>query len=137
MEHPDALNDDFNLSTAESTTVLELAELIWRKIKGPTCRSATCHDDPFEHDVQKRVPRRRRRPSEVLGFEATTTLDEMLDEVIPWIEQAVEDGTHLRAEGQPRRAVGRRQQAPAPVAACPGLPNVVDSATRVSPPGCG
>ena len=26
MEHPDALNDDFNLSTAESTTVLELAE---------------------------------------------------------------------------------------------------------------
>ena len=32
------------------------------------------------------------RPSEVLGFEATTTLDEMLDEVIPWIEQAVADG---------------------------------------------
>ena len=23
----------------------------------------------------------------MLGFEATTTLDEMLDEVIPWIEQ--------------------------------------------------
>ena len=34
MEHPDALNDDFNLSTAQSTTVLELAEVIWRKIKG-------------------------------------------------------------------------------------------------------
>ena len=26
----------------------------------------------------------------MLGFEATTTLDEMLDEVIPWIEQAIE-----------------------------------------------
>ena len=34
MEHPAALNDDFNLSTAQSTTVLELAELIWTKIKG-------------------------------------------------------------------------------------------------------
>ena len=34
MEHPDALNDDFNISTSESTTVLELAELIWKKIKG-------------------------------------------------------------------------------------------------------
>src|SRR6204780_4593417 len=29
MEHEDALNEDFNLSTAESTTVLELAQLIW------------------------------------------------------------------------------------------------------------
>ena len=35
MEHPDALNEDFNLSTAESTTVLELAEAIWAAIKGP------------------------------------------------------------------------------------------------------
>jgi hypothetical protein len=28
----------------------------------------------------------------VLGFEATTGLDEMLDEVIPWVTQAVQDG---------------------------------------------
>jgi hypothetical protein len=28
----------------------------------------------------------------VLGFEATTSLDEMLDEVIPWIEQAIAEG---------------------------------------------
>jgi nucleoside-diphosphate-sugar epimerase len=34
MEHPDALGDDFNLSTPESTTVLELAEKIWHRIKG-------------------------------------------------------------------------------------------------------
>jgi hypothetical protein len=30
---------------------------------------------------------------ELLGFEATTTLDEMLDIVIPWIARAVEAGT--------------------------------------------
>jgi len=29
---------------------------------------------------------------EVLGFEATTSLDEMLDEVIPWVNQAVREG---------------------------------------------
>ena len=29
----------------------------------------------------------------MLGFEATTTLDEMLDEVIPWIDAAIEEGT--------------------------------------------
>jgi UDP-glucose 4-epimerase len=28
----------------------------------------------------------------LLGFEATTTLDSMLDEVIPWIRQAMADG---------------------------------------------
>ena len=34
MESPKAVNDDFNLSTATSTTVLELAEAIWRKVHG-------------------------------------------------------------------------------------------------------
>src|ERR1700727_799720 len=34
MESPEALNEDFNLSTATSTTVLELAETIWKKIHG-------------------------------------------------------------------------------------------------------
>jgi nucleoside-diphosphate-sugar epimerase len=28
----------------------------------------------------------------VLGFSATTTLDEMLDEVIPWIKEAISVG---------------------------------------------
>ena len=38
MEKKEALNEDFNISTAESTTVLELAELIWSKInKGKPC----------------------------------------------------------------------------------------------------
>ncbi len=33
IEHPKALNDDFNISTAASTTVLELAALIWQKLR--------------------------------------------------------------------------------------------------------
>jgi len=91
IEHPGAHNQDFNLSTAESTTVLELAELIWRKIKGPGVPLRVEHDPPFEHDVHKRVPAvdKARR---ILGFEATTPLDAMLDEVIPWIAQALAAG---------------------------------------------
>jgi nucleoside-diphosphate-sugar epimerase len=91
MEHPDATNEDFNLSTEESTTVLELAELIWRKIKGPDVAFRYVSDEPFEHDVQRRVPSVE-KAARVLGYKATTTLDGMLDEVIPWIRQAVEDG---------------------------------------------
>jgi UDP-glucose 4-epimerase len=92
MEHPAALNEDFNLSTAESTTVRELAEVIWTKIKGPDAPFSFVSDPSFEYDVQKRVPSVS-KAKEVLGFEATTTLDQMLDEVIPWIEQAVAEGT--------------------------------------------
>jgi len=91
MEHPDARNDDFNLSTAASTTVRELAEVIWRKLKGPDVPLSIVSDEAYDHDVQKRVPSVE-KAKRVLGFEATTTLDEMLDEVIPWIERAVADG---------------------------------------------
>lgn len=91
MEHEAARNEDFNLSTAASTTVLELAEVIWRKIKGPEVPFRYVSDEPFEHDVAKRVPDVT-KARELLGFEATTTLDEMLDEVIPWVTQAVREG---------------------------------------------
>lgn len=88
MEHPSATNDDFNLSTATSTTVLELARLLWRKIKGPDEPFRWVSDPPFEHDVQRRSPAVEKAAS-ILGFEAKTSLDEMLDEVIPWIRIAV------------------------------------------------
>jgi UDP-glucose 4-epimerase len=92
MEHEDARNEDFNLSTAEGTTVRELAEAIWRKVKGPDVPLRLVHDDPFEYDVQRRVPATD-KAKRVLGFEATTSLDTMLDEVIPWIDAAIKAGT--------------------------------------------
>ena len=99
MEHPAALNDDFNLSTAESTTVLELAEMIWQKINGADKPFRYTSDAAFEYDVQTRVPDVSTRPSGCWASRPTTTLDEMLDEVIPWIEQrhrGRHDLTHQR-----------------------------------------
>ena len=91
MASPRALNQDFNLSTAHSTTVLELAQLIWSKIHGDE-PFRYVSDPPFEHDVQRRVPATQ-KAQEILGFEATTSLEAMLDEVIPWIRQAIEAGS--------------------------------------------
>ena len=54
MEHPDARNDDFNLSTDRSTTVLELAEIIWRKARGD--------DEPFRYVSDAGLRPRRRSP---------------------------------------------------------------------------
>ena len=91
MEHPAALNEDFNLSTAESTTVLELAEVIWRRSRARTCRSG-CLRRPLRYDVQSGC-RRRRRPSGCWGSRRPRRWTTMLDEVIPWIAQAIENGT--------------------------------------------
>ena len=91
MESEAAYNEDFNLSTAQGTTVLELAAAIWRKLKGPDVPFRYTSDPGYEYDVQKRVPSVQ-KSKDVLGFEALTTLDELLDEVIPWIEMAVAEG---------------------------------------------
>jgi nucleoside-diphosphate-sugar epimerase len=89
MESDRAHNEDFNLSTERSTTVRELAELVWRKVHGPSRPLRIVSDPPYEHDVQMRVPDVR-KARDVLGFEATTPLEDVLDEVIPWIREEIE-----------------------------------------------
>jgi nucleoside-diphosphate-sugar epimerase len=91
MESPQGLNEDFNLSTARSTTVRELAEIVWRKVHGPHRPLHLVSDPAYEHDVQMRVPDVR-KAREVLGFEATTPLEDVLDEVIPWIRDEISAG---------------------------------------------
>ncbi|MDB5049467.1 MAG: NAD-dependent epimerase/dehydratase [Fibrobacteres bacterium] len=90
MESDKARNQDFNLSTAASTTVLDLAKMVWKKIKGDKPFSFES-DAPFAHDVQMRVPDVR-KAREVLGYEAVTPLETALDEIIPWIERQIELG---------------------------------------------
>ena len=91
IEHPKAVNEDFNISTETSTTVLELAKLIWDKINIGKEFSYVC-DDPFTYDVQKRIPNVE-KAKQVLNFEANTSLDQILEEVIPWIKEQITAGT--------------------------------------------
>ncbi|MBI2001326.1 MAG: NAD-dependent epimerase/dehydratase family protein [candidate division NC10 bacterium] len=87
IESQQAVNEDFNLSSPVSTTVRELAELIWRKVHGDTPFRYVC-DPPFPYDVQMRIPGVE-KAKRLLGFEATTSLSEALDEVIPWIRRQI------------------------------------------------
>ena len=89
IEHPAALNQDFNLSTPVRTTVLELAELVWRKIHGSGKPFRYVSDPAYEYDVQERSPNTD-KSARLLGFHATTPLSEILDEVIPWIAGQIE-----------------------------------------------
>lgn len=91
IEHHAAKNEDFNLATSESTTVLKLAEEIWKRlVPGKPFRHVS--DPPFQYDVQVRIPDTRKAEA-VLGFRARTTLGDMLDIVIPWVVAQVEAGT--------------------------------------------
>lgn len=92
MERPEAFNEDFNLSTEEATSVRQLAETIWRKIRGPETPLTIVCDESYEHDIQRRVPDVR-KAKRLLAYEAKTPLDAMLDEVIPWIASAMRAGT--------------------------------------------
>ena len=91
MESPEAVNDDFNLSTARSTTVLELAECIWSKV----------HADGRPFALRLRQAVRARRPAPRSGrpegdggprLRGDDSLETMLDEVIPWIRDEVAAG---------------------------------------------
>jgi nucleoside-diphosphate-sugar epimerase len=90
LEREEAVNEDFNLSTGVSTTVLELAELIWRKVN-PNMAFSYVSDPAFRYDVQKRVPSVE-KAKRVLGFEANTSLSDALDEIIPWVRKQIEVG---------------------------------------------
>jgi nucleoside-diphosphate-sugar epimerase len=90
VEDERANNEDFNLSTPVSTTVLELAQMIWEKVR-PGEPFQFVSDTPYPYDVQKRIPSVE-KAKRVLGFEASTSLSEALDEIIPWVRQQIQLG---------------------------------------------
>jgi nucleoside-diphosphate-sugar epimerase len=90
IESENAVNEDFNLSTPVSTSVLELAEIIWKKIN-PDKPFRYVSDKPFKYDVNKRVPLVE-KAEKLLNFRAETTIETALDEIIPWIKEQIKTG---------------------------------------------
>lgn len=90
IEKEEAINEDFNLSNSVSTSIVDLARIIWVKINGDKPFHYTS-DQPFSYDVQKRVPSVA-KAKRLLGFEPTTSLDTALDEIIPWIQKQIDIG---------------------------------------------
>jgi nucleoside-diphosphate-sugar epimerase len=90
IEHPAAVNEDFNLSTPQGHDVLQVAQEIWTRLNpGKPFRYVS--DAPFKYDVQMRVPATE-KAKRLLGFEATTPLGRILDEVVPWVVEQIRLG---------------------------------------------
>jgi UDP-glucose 4-epimerase len=90
MESPEALNNDFNLSTSKSTSVLELANIVWREVNGEM-PFVYASDQAYEYDVQKRVPDTD-KAKRLLGFDAQIGLETGVKEVVAWIREQIELG---------------------------------------------
>ena len=82
MEHDAAMNQDFNLLQPLPPPSWSLLSSFGGKSVAPQVPFHYVSDPPFEHDVAK-TDTSVEKAKRVLGFEATTTLEDMLDEVIP------------------------------------------------------
>lgn len=83
MESPYAVNQAFNISSSYAVTMIELAQLIWAKLRPSEvfdCKLVS----GFPHDVQQRIPDVS-KAKRLLNFEAEIGLDESIDEVIKYI----------------------------------------------------
>ena len=89
IQSDEAINNDFNISTPEPTNVLDLAELIWKKLK-PNQSFRYTSDEPFEYDVQQRIPDTN-KAKELLGFEAEISLEESVSEVIEYMKNTTNE----------------------------------------------
>ncbi len=90
MESPKAVNEDFNISTDVSTSVIELAKLVWEEAR-PGEAFALANDPAFQYDVQKRVPDTG-KAEKMLGFKAQMPLRDSVREVVDWMRKEVAAG---------------------------------------------
>jgi UDP-glucose 4-epimerase len=90
LESPLAVNEDFNISTSSQSTVLELAEHVWRHFY-PSSIFEYESDPPYEYDVRNRVPDTR-KAKQILSFEAEVPLTSSVSEVCEWVRGAVARG---------------------------------------------
>jgi UDP-glucose 4-epimerase len=88
LAHPDAVNEDFNISAGEEMTVAEIARVIWEECGRDPAAFALEHQPTFDVDVQRRWPdvSKARR---VLGWEARIGVREGVRQTVDWLRTAL------------------------------------------------
>ena len=88
LEHDNAVNEDFNLSSPVETTILELARLLHGLCNVDWPFEVT-HVPGFEHDIRRRIPDVT-KAKRLLGWEARYRLEDKLPEVVAWLKTRLE-----------------------------------------------
>lgn len=84
LENKMAINQAFNISTADSHSVLELAKLVWQKLN-PDKEFNYKLVPGFDYDVQKRIPDVS-KAYKILNFKAELKLEAAIDELVNYMK---------------------------------------------------
>jgi UDP-glucose 4-epimerase len=87
-KHPNAENEDFNISASQELSVAEIAARIWEACGNDPAELKFEHLESFEVDVQRRWPSVE-KAARLLGWSAQVDLDEGLAQTVNWLREQV------------------------------------------------
>jgi UDP-glucose 4-epimerase len=85
---PEAVNQDFNISSPQETKMVELAEMIWKICERKEPFQPTFVKG-FKHDIKRRVPSVD-KVKKLVGWEAQVKFEDGLREVVTWLRKELE-----------------------------------------------
>lgn len=85
MEHRNAVNEDFNLTTTEETEIIKLAEILWKLCKQEKSFKVK-YVKGFKHDIKRRFASNS-KARKLLGWKPKITLRKGLPEVVEWVRK--------------------------------------------------
>ena len=89
LDHPAAVNEDFNVSASDERTVAEIARVIWEACGRDPADFELRHLPTFEVDVQRRWPSVE-KAERLLGWRARIDIETGIADTVRWLREQQE-----------------------------------------------
>jgi UDP-glucose 4-epimerase len=89
LGHPDAVDEDFNISASDERTVAEIARIVWEACGRDHADFELRHLPSFEVDVQRRWPSVE-KAERVLGWRAQIDIETGIADTVRWLREQQE-----------------------------------------------
>jgi UDP-glucose 4-epimerase len=89
LGHPDAVDEDFNISASDERTVAEIARIVWEACGRDPADFELRHLPSFEVDVQRRWPSVE-KAERVLGWRAQIAIETGIADTVRWLREQQE-----------------------------------------------
>jgi UDP-glucose 4-epimerase len=89
LGHPDAVDEDFNISASDERTVADIARIVWEACGRDPADFELRHLPSFEVDVQRRWPSVE-KAERVLGWRAQIDIETGMADTVRWLREQQE-----------------------------------------------
>jgi nucleoside-diphosphate-sugar epimerase len=89
LGHPDAVDEDFNISASDERTVAEIARIVWEACGRDPAEFELRHLPSFEVDVQRRWPSVE-KAERMLGWRARIDIESGIADTVRWLREQQE-----------------------------------------------